>query len=456
MDPKTILAAAGIGLGIYIVTNSVLMTNAGMIYVVQNNITGDLSVHTEPGIFRRVPFFSHVTEYKQVLTATFGGSNDAIMVRFADTYTGAVPTSFRFKLPIDEERVIAMHKDFRSEKNLFRSLLKRNAMNVTIITATQYTGEEFFQGGLNQFKTKLADQLRNGIYVTQRKQVEVEQMDLAPVSSSNSNSNQLKKAKQLVWKTVPVTDQNGLPMRGENPLQRYGIDVTQVLVGDPQPEKQLDNLLIDKKRLVAARIKAVQEQETSKAQAKTEQLKKNIQRTRAVQDAQREKELAVIAELKEVEIAKEVANRQIIEQKKLQDLALIDKEKELQIARSNLEIGKAAASAAIFEAKAIKERGLADAAVLDAKYRALHRNKEIYLAEMQRDIATVLYDNLKHYTVKMPKNYVNSSGGGGGGGGSGSLMSNVDVITSFAALATMNDAVRQARKKIGQQQHQEQ
>ena len=38
---------------------------------------------------------------------------------------------------------------------------------MTVITATQYTGEEFFQGGLNQFKTQLADQLQNGIYLTE-------------------------------------------------------------------------------------------------------------------------------------------------------------------------------------------------------------------------------------------------------------------------------------------------
>ena len=52
--------------------------------------------------------------------------------------------------------------------------------------------------------------------------------------------------------------------------------------------------------LVAERIKTVQEQETSKAQANTEQLKKEIERTRAVQDAQRQKELRTIEMQREV------------------------------------------------------------------------------------------------------------------------------------------------------------
>ena len=91
--------------------------------------------------------------------------------RFADTYVGHIPVTFRFKMPLKDEDVRKMHKEFRSEANLIQSLLMRNAANVTVITATQYTGEEFFQGGLNQFKTQLADQLQNGIYLTERKQV---------------------------------------------------------------------------------------------------------------------------------------------------------------------------------------------------------------------------------------------------------------------------------------------
>ena len=150
--------------------------------------------------------------------------------------------------------------------------------------------------------------------------------------TSAAKRGQLVKAKQLVWKTVPIVDGNGMPKRAENPLSQYGIDVTQVLIGDPRPEQNLDRLLMDKKRLVAERIKTVQEQETSKAQAKTEQLKKEIERTKAVQDAQREKELVVIKNQREVEVAKQIAERETIEQRKLQDLAVIQKDKELAVA----------------------------------------------------------------------------------------------------------------------------
>lgn len=235
---------------------------------------------------------------------------------------------------------------------------------------------------------------------------------------------------------MPITDGGGNLKRTENPLAQYGIDVTQVLVGDPQPEAQLEKLLTDKKRLVADRIKAVQEQETSKAQANTEQLKKEIARTKAVQDAQREKELAIIAQQKELEVARTVAERQVVEQKKLQELAIIDKEKELQIAQSNRSIYKAESEAAFYQARAIVAKGQAEAQVTEAKYAALGRNKDIYLAEMNRDIAHSIYSNLQHFKIEMPQNYI------GGSGDAGKLTSNLDVITGLSALKLMETSTK--------------
>jgi len=424
------------------------MTDAGVTYVVQNNLTGTLDVYTEPGVHRRVPFFSVVTPYKQVITATFEG-RDMVTARFADTYVGMIPVSFRFKMPHDEEAVRKLHREFRSETNLIASLLMRNAANVTIVTATQYTGEEFFQGGLNQFKAQLSDQLQRGIYLTERKQVEIEQTDLAPVGADQDDASgrgpKLVKAKQLVWKTVPIYDDKGTLQRAENPLSQYGIDVTQVLIGDPRPEDNLDRLLMDKKRLVAERIKTVQEQETSKAQARTEQLKKEIQRTKEVQDAQRQKELVVIANQREVEVAKQIAERETIEQRKLQDLAVIQKDKELAIARAELDIQKANAQAAQHAAQAIAAKGRAEADVLAAMYKAKAQNKDIFLAETQRDIAQTLYANLKDIKVEMPQNVIVGGAADDKGGGAGKLPSNIDVITAFSALGLMEKAQRAGR-----------
>lgn len=123
----------------------------------------------------------------------------------------------------------------------------------------------------------------------------------------------------------------------------------------------------------------------------------------------------------------------------MKELAVIDKTKELEIAKSNMEIYKANSDAALHEAKAIRAKGEAEAFVLAAKYRALGANKEIYLAEMRRDTAKLLYENLNGFNVQMPQNYINS-----GGGDAGRMTSNIDVITGLAALGVMESSIPKA------------
>ena len=101
-----------------------------------------------------------------------------------------------------------------------------------LYTNSADTGEEFFQGGLNQFKKQLGDQLQDGIYHTERIQVEVEQTGLAPVGLEQNDNKKLQQSRQLVWKTSPILGKDGTPQRAENPLEQYGITVTQ---GEAQP-----------------------------------------------------------------------------------------------------------------------------------------------------------------------------------------------------------------------------
>jgi len=124
----------------------------------------------------------------------------------------------------------------------------------------------------------------------------------------------------------------------------------------------------------------------------------------------------------------------------MQNLAVIVKDKELAVAQAELNIQRANAQASKFAAEAIAARGKAEAEVLAAMYKAKAQNKEIFLAETQRDIATSLYANLKDFKVEMPANVIIGAGDGKGGGGAGKLPSNLDVITGFSALGMMEKA----------------
>lgn len=422
-------------------------TDAGFTYVVQNTLQGSMAVFTEPGVHFKVPFFNRITTYKQVATISFSGvqnsagtawvvkpdvgtftRNDlAVNVPFADTYTGHIPATFRFRLPRGEEEMIALHSEFRSFDNLVDSLLTKNAKNVLVVTGTQYTGEEFFQGGVNAYKVQLEDQLRNGLYQTRRQQVVVQSTELAAVTTDNSDANSLEEVSRKVWKNIILTGVDGNPLRQINPFDEYGVEATQVTLGQPIPSDGLDTLLENKRALVATRIAAVEQLQTAEAQAAAVQQEQEIATRREVQIAQRRKDLAVIAAQQEVDVQRQVALQEIVEREKVADLAVIDKNRELQIATANRDIQEAAAIAAEFEAEAIRLIGLAEADVSRAMLQAKEDASAIYLAEIERDIARVMYPAFKGVTIDMPDFYY-------GGGEGGSSPTSLEVFTTLGAL----------------------
>ncbi len=505
----------------FLLWKSLFITESGYIYHFQDRIMRKESVIFVPGLHFRFPFSFRVTRYTRAWTVSFGDFYSGYQVRrkgplkitFADSYTATIPANFRFKLPGEkdsEKWIIRIHQDFRSFDELIDSLLIEIARDVAVNTATQFTGEEFFLGGFNQFKAALADQLRGGVYKTERKQFEVEEMGLARIGLGQEKSTQLQKTTKLVWKTVPIRGEDNKVVRLENPLDDYGIEVTQITLGEPVAERLLQMMLVDNKRLVAERIKAVQTQETNKEQARTVQLQFEIERIRNSQKKLNEKEMALIDKQREIEEAKKQAEKEIVEYEKAKDLAFLQKAKELVIvqenqkielakkaeelavvkaneqvqvakkaeelalveaeqkiqlakkaeelaiveaekkikmakkseelavSQANKEIQKANFESAQFEAQAIQETGIAEAKIIKAKYDAL--NPDIYLAEIKRDIAGVIYPNLKGINLTMPHNIVNL-----GAGKESHLQTNLDVLSSFATIGVMDSLEKKAQ-----------
>lgn len=425
----------GIVAVLVLVTSTWFTTSEGYTYYVQNKITGNSGVYSEPGFHFKLPIFTNIYEYKRV--ATIDATNNAgnftrdlgpIDVNFADTYTGTVPATFRYRLPTDEVNFRKLHSEFRSYENLVDALLVPNSKNVAVVTATQYTGEEFIQGGVNAYKAQMEDQLRNGMYVTMREQVKVVESGYASVSSDQSDSNLVEESTRLVWKNVvQINNETGQPKRLDNPLVEYGIQVSQVTIGRPLPDTKLDTLLERKRTLVGEKIAAQQEIETNIVKAEAAKQEREIEKQKAIQDADKTKELAVIAQQQEVAVERQRAIGELVQQTKQKDVAVVQKEKELAIASANLAIQEANAQAAKFEAMAILEKGLAEAKVAQAALQAKQSARDIYMAEIQRDIAKVMYPALKDVKIEMPQFYM--SGGADGGTAPNSL----DVYTTLGA-----------------------
>ncbi len=466
-------------------------TQAGYIYHYQNLISGNTKVYEEPGTYFRVPYFSQVTPYVQVWSVNFGKSSassetpiseqKAITLIFADMTTATIPATFLFEFspPPDgkEHPIVSIHKDFTSFEEMINLLAITTIRRVMVNTATPYLGKKFMKvsGCLKQFNAELEYQLKLD-HQTERQPVKSQPM--VPDCFEQSTPN---------VQTRPNKENAALP------LDKYGIRVTQIILGSPTPGPKLESKLYDdsKKEAVQDDIKAekakqnaLKEKELAVKQREDEiaqkehdlamnakkreadiallELQSAIARKQKEQDitkeqqnlalqrmineqkiAEQQHQLAMLIKENEIKLAdkqKELLVKTIQieaqEAEKANQLAKIEKDKELASAQADLEIQKAKFEAAQFEAKAIREKGVAETDVLKAKYEALI--PEIYLAEIKRDIAQVIYPNLKGIEVTMPRNIVNLGQSGD------KLQTNLDVLSSFATIGVMEGLEKKA------------
>jgi hypothetical protein len=469
------------------------VTKAGYIAIYENPRAEELEVYMTPGLHTKVPFFP-VTRYKQVWIVDFGTGYAGFQLRerkppieltFADTYKAKVPATFRYKLPTSENRIKAIHQDFTSFNLLIDALLIPVSRDAMVSTAALYTGEAFFQGGISQFKAVLEDQIQNGTYKTKLIEVEIKRENVAVGDPQKLPTQQSTK----LWKTEPVRNEKGLIERLQTKsISDYGIELKQVTLGVPVPEPELKQLLADKKRVTRATIKKADELalilEDQKIQlvkiekekqtrlanilkdeaiqlantkrdvkvqlanverderielANTEKAEKvqlaNVEKETKIKRARKTEKLILVQDEQKVQVAEKAKDLAItIAETKVQ---MAKKEEELAIAQTELDIQKANFETMHFEAKAILEKGNAEAEVLKAKYEA--RIPEIYHAEMKKDIAEIIYSNLKGVNVTMPHNIVNLGESDGK-----NLQTNLDILSSFATINVMEEMEKKA------------
>lgn len=395
--------------------------NMGYTAVYQNKFTKTTDVVHGPDFIFKPPFVATITEYKDDTTLSFAADtedfssmNDPIAIGFADTYKAKLPLNARMVLPLDDENMLRLHKSFRSQDNLVRSLYTKTMVDVAVNVATQFTAEEVFQGGLNSLKGAIEDQAAHGVFVTERKKVisEMGVTDRTEIGGKKTDSS-IKTKAVYVWKAIPKRNKDGHAIRTSNPLAKYGIEVTQVNLAEPIPEQTLEKLLLTKKQLVAKKISSIQRQENAKAEIETAKLEGESKRVAAEQQRLIKADAEVIELKKQVQVAKQQALKEIVEQTKDADLAKIDKAKELQIAKDNQGIQKANAVAAKYQASAIEYKGLAQAKVKKAMYNAVR--KDILELEVSRANVSAFSTNMKDFKVQMPTYMVNGSGEAGNG-----------------------------------------
>lgn len=294
------------------------INNAGQRTLIQHP-NGTLVVQFDPGIYLKL--FGKTTIYNDVITFDFDKSRSVldasidqlgIAVRYQDGGTGTIYGKARLSLPNDEVTMVSAHKAFRSNQGIAYKLIKTVTEESMNLTAGLMTSEEAYTEKRGTYTEWSRDQLQNGKYKTELKQV---------VLSEESTG------KKIV-RNIPVISFNdsGFAIHLDSDLKTYGISVSGYQITDWNFEEKTLRQISAKREAAMAIITAKAQAEQAKQEAITAEekgkaavikakLEKEVEKQRAVTDAEKKKQVAVISASQKVEVA--MQQKLEAEQKKL-------------------------------------------------------------------------------------------------------------------------------------------
>ena len=368
-----------------LVLNPFAVNDQGYRTVVQR-LTGEEFVRFEPGLYY-AGFWAKKTTYTNVVTVQveqeqkrkedISHFSPPIRCQFADgTYANRVGYSVKWKLPLNEERMLGIHKDYREQGRLAASLAdySKECANYSF---QLMDSERHYSGGKSELAEAFKYQLRNGQYI----------IDQREVVRRDSASGEVIRA----YVNTPRKTADGAYVLAKSDVQQYDIEPNFVAI-----------TLVDYEDVVNEKLKAKVEQSTREAIAKQELV-----------TAQQE---ALTAEMR--------GRQKVAEVKAREEAAKIEAEIR---ARAETAVSAEQAKQAKFKAERELAEGRAAAEVARLKVKAGLSPRE--RAQLDKETAIGVAAELAK--VKMPQIVI----GGGGQGGANPM----EALGVKMLLDVMND-----------------
>lgn len=420
----------------YVLSQSFFYAEPGYIYHVRT-VTGNEAVVTEIG-YKFYPF-GRYNSWKRAMTvqAVSGSSQDAITsekdannasaslpplsIMFLDQVDAHAQATVRFSIPSDEESFLKLAHEYRSPENLLRTALLPVFKETLQANASLMTAEEYYAGGRTEFNSEFENQMRSGIYLVKREEVNVKSGRSA-IGSANialgTDQEEYGEDDKTIFVVQKVLDATGQPRRKQQRFTDYGITVVSALVTDIKPnQKFIERMQLKQKasadRAIAREQRVQEEEQRLLAIARGErevaerQAKAKVDQIQKTTEAQTEKQLAITRAEKlkaEAEIQRETA------------------EINLEKARIEAETQRTLADAEAYQKQVILEADNALAQKLEAEIKIQQLWAEAYAKR------------------KVPTNVFGS--GSGSGSGSGAPVGNDYETKAFMQMLTLDAAKR--------------
>ena len=315
---KTLTLIGLIAVSFLIVWNTFGTNIAGHRTVVQYP-NGTIKIVFDPDWY--LTWFGTETVYNDVITFDFDKVKNSvsstldqqgISVRYQDGGKGSVYGIVRYRLPSDRESMYKLHKEFRTNKGIANKLFKPLTEESVNLTANLMSSEEAYAEKRGDYASWTRSQIDKGIFKTKLKSI-IQKDEVTGKS---------------VYRNVPVIDygEDGLPMHRGSDLKSYGINVSGFQMTDWGFEQKTLDQISSKREATMAIITAkanaqrakqdtITAEEQGKARVMTAKYSKEEEKIRAVVDAEKVKEVAIIAAIQKVDVAEQIKLE--AEQKKL-------------------------------------------------------------------------------------------------------------------------------------------
>jgi regulator of protease activity HflC (stomatin/prohibitin superfamily) len=252
------------------------------------------------------------------------GSVESYRVVFLGNVDGGVEASTRFRLPAGEQ-FLRIAREYRTPENFVATALIPAIKETLQATASLMSADDYFAGARSEFANEFENQLRNGQYVTKRKEIQRSSgrgRNEAPGLHAGGDIPGLEEeGRRTEFVTEKVLDKDGNPVRKNQQFIQLGVDVVEARITNIDPNDRYKQRMVRVQEALAelavarqGRLKEEEEKllvtargEKEVEQKRQETLREQIEKTTR---AETEKQLAVInaeREKKRAEIEKETA-----------------------------------------------------------------------------------------------------------------------------------------------------
>ena len=363
--------------------------------------------------------FGRATAWKQAQTVQFvagdkmdgddtSGAVQDYKIVFLGNVDCVVEASTRFRLP-QGDQFLKIAQEYRTPENFMATALTPAIKETLQSTASLMSADDYFAGARSEFGNEFENQLRQGIYVTKRKEVQRKSVrDRNEAGGLVSGAGEEDGIKRVEYVTEKVLDDKGVPVRKVHQFVNMGVEVVEARITNVDPNPQYKQ-----------RMQKVQQALAELAIARQDRLKEEEQKL-----------LVTARGEKEVEQKRQETLRDQIEQTTKAEtdkkLALINAEREKQSAAIAKQTSQELLEKAKIDSQATKTLADAEAyakqAVIEADG-ALDKKLAAYV-EVQKAFAEAF--------SKAPVPSVNMSGSGANGRG-GEAQDFLNLLTVKAA-----------------------